>query len=120
MKLVRYKKKFVVTGFVISGLTCSNFDLFVAYASINIEQLSFWQNKRKRFPNFNSFLKPTQHDLNTNPNDYTTAPSVENSSTKLFSEQKQSQNFYFSKVPNIIHFSRISLTTLLTTSTRSA
>ena len=54
-----------------------NFDHCNAYASKNLEQLSFWQAKRIRFFQFQfKFLKPTQHDLNTNPNDITTTPSA--------------------------------------------
>ena len=54
-----------------------NFDHYVAYASTNLEQLSFWRIKRIRFFHFQfNFLEPTQQDLNTNPNDITTAPSV--------------------------------------------
>ena len=54
-----------------------NFDHYIAYASKNLEQLSFWQANRIRFFQFQfNFLKPTQHDLNTNPNDITTTPSV--------------------------------------------
>ena len=54
-----------------------NFDYYIAFASENLEQLSFWQAKRLRFFQFQfNFLKPTQHDLNNNPNDITTTPSV--------------------------------------------
>ena len=54
-----------------------NFDHYVADASKKLEQISFWHNKRVHFFQFHfNFLKPTQHDLNTNPNDITTAPSV--------------------------------------------
>ena len=44
--------------------------------------------------NFN-LLKPTQHDLNTNPNDITTTPSVKIFHHQLFLEQKHPQNFNF-------------------------
>ena len=54
-----------------------NFDQFVANASKNLEQLSFWQKRRIRFFQFRfNFLKLTQHDLNTNPNGIKTAPPV--------------------------------------------
>ena len=54
-----------------------NFDQYVAYASENLEQLPFWQIKRIRFLQFQFIdLKPTQHDLNTHPNDITTALSM--------------------------------------------
>ena len=76
-----------------------NFDHYVAYSSKSLEQLSFWQAKRIRFFQFQShFLKPTQHDPNTNPNDITTAPSVKklhHQTYQLFSEQKHPQNFIF-------------------------
>ena len=56
---------------------------YIAYASKNLEQLSFWQAKRIRFFQFQfNFLKPTQHDLHTNPNEITTTPSVRNSTIK--------------------------------------
>ena len=39
--------------------------------------ITFWQNKCIRFFQFQfKLLKPTQHDLNTNPIDKTTALSV--------------------------------------------
>ena len=76
-----------------------NFDHYAAYASKSLEQLSFWQTKRVRFFQFQfTFLKPTQHDLNTNPNDITTTPSVEklhHQTYQLFVEQKHPQNFDF-------------------------
>ena len=60
-----------------------NFDHYVAYASQNLEQLSFWLTKRIGFIQFHfNFSKPTQRDLKTNSNGITTAPSVENSITK--------------------------------------
>ena len=43
-------------------------------------------------------LKPTQHDLNTNPNDITTTPSVKklhHQTYQPFLEQKHPQNFIF-------------------------
>ena len=50
-----------------------NFDHYVAYASKNLPQLAFWQKNRIRFFHIQfNLLKPTQHDLNTNPNDITT------------------------------------------------
>ena len=50
-----------------------NFDHYVAYASKILEQLAFLQAKRIRFFLFHfNFLKPTQHDLNTNSFDNTT------------------------------------------------
>ena len=53
------------------------FDHHVAYASKNLEQLSFWQNKRIRSLQFQfNFLKSVHYDLNSNPNDITTARSV--------------------------------------------
>ena len=76
-----------------------NFDHYNAYASKNLEQLSFWQAKRIRFFQFQvNFLKPTQHDLNTTPYDITTTPSVKkfhHQIYQLFREQKQPQNFIF-------------------------
>ena len=76
-----------------------NFDHYVAYASKNLPQLAFWQNNRIRFSQFQfSFLKPTQHDLNTNPNDIITTPSVKklhHQTYQLFLEQKHPQNFIF-------------------------
>ena len=55
-----------------------NYDHYVAYASKNLEHRSFWQTKRIRFSQYQfNFLKPTQHDLNTNNNDITNAPFVE-------------------------------------------
>ena len=74
-----------------------NFDHYVAYASKSLEQFSFWQAKRIRVFQF-IFLKPTQHDLNTNPNDITTTPSDKNlhhQTFQLFLEKKTSQNFVF-------------------------
>ena len=54
-----------------------HFNHYIAYASKKLEQLSFWQNKLIRFVQFQfNFLKPAQHDLNTNPSDITTALSV--------------------------------------------
>ena len=76
-----------------------NFDHYVAYASKNLPQLAFWQNNRVRFFQFQfNLLKPTHHDLNTNPNDLTTTPSVKklhHQTYKLFLEQKHRQNFIF-------------------------
>ena len=76
-----------------------NFDHYVAYASKSLEQLSFWQAKRIRFFQFQfNFSKPTQHDLNTNPNDIITTPSVKkhhHQTYQLFLEQKHPQNFIF-------------------------
>ena len=76
-----------------------NFDHYVAYASKNLPQLAFWQNNRVRFFQFQfNLLKPTQHDLNTNPNDITTTPSVKklhHQTYQLFLEQKHPQNFIF-------------------------
>ena len=77
-----------------------NFDHYVAYASKSLEQLSFWHAKRIRFFQFQfTFLKPTQHDLNTNPNDITTTPSVKklhHQTYQRFLEQKHLQKNYFS------------------------
>ena len=45
-----------------------------------------------------NLIKPTQHDLNTNPNDITTTPSVKklhHQTYQLFLEQKHPQNFIF-------------------------
>ena len=76
-----------------------NFDHYVAYASKNLPQLVFWQNNRVRFFQFQfNLLKPTQHDLNINPNDITTTPSVKklhHQTYQLFLEQKHPQNFIF-------------------------
>ena len=76
-----------------------NFDHHVAYASKNLEQLSFWQTKRILFFQFQiNYLKKTQHDLNTNPNDNTTALSVEklnHQTYQLFLQKKLPQNFIF-------------------------
>ena len=76
-----------------------NFDHYVAYASKSLEQLSFWQAKRIRFFQFQfNFLKPTQHALNTNPNDIITTPSVKNlhhQTYQFFLEQKHTQNLIF-------------------------
>ena len=76
-----------------------NFDHYVAYASKNLPQLTFWQTNRVRFFQFQfNLLKPTQHDLNTNPNDITTTPSVKklhHQTYQLFLEQKHPQNFIF-------------------------
>ena len=78
-----------------------NFDHHVAYSSKSLKQLSFWQAKRIRFFQFQfNFLKPTQHDLNTNPNDITTSPCVKklhHQTYQLFFEQKLPQKLYFSK-----------------------
>ena len=76
-----------------------NFDHYVPYASKNLPQLAFWQNNRIRFFQFQfNFLKPTHHDLNTNPNDITTTPSVKklhHQTYQLFLQQKHPQNFIF-------------------------
>ena len=76
-----------------------NFDHYVAYASKNLPQLAYWQNNRIRFFQFQfNLLKPTQHDLNTNPNDIATTPSVKklhHQTYHLFLEQKHPQNFIF-------------------------
>ena len=76
-----------------------NFDHYVAYASKNLPQLAFWQTNRIRFFQFQfNLLKPTQHDLNTNPNDITTTPSVKklhHQTYQLFLKQKHPQNFIF-------------------------
>ena len=76
-----------------------NFDHYAAYASKSLEQLSFWQAKRIRFFQFQyNFLKPYQHDFNTNPNDITTTPAVKklhHQTYQLFLEQKHPQNFIF-------------------------
>ena len=76
-----------------------NFDHYVAYASKNLPQLAHWQTNRVRFFQFQfNLLKPTQHDLNTNPNDITTTPSVKklhHQTYQLFLEQKHPQNFIF-------------------------
>ena len=73
-----------------------NFDHYVAYASKSLEQFSFWQAKRISFFQLQfSFLKPTQHDLNTNPNDITTTLSgkkLHHQTYQHFLEQKTSQN----------------------------
>ena len=83
-----------------------NFDHYVAYASKNLPQLAFWQNNRVRFFQFQfNLLKPTQHDLNTNPNDITTTPSVKKTSPSnlpTFLRTKTPPKFYFSK--SQIHF----------------
>ena len=75
------------------------FDHYVAYASKSLEQLFFWQAKRIRFFHFLfNFLKLTQHNLNTNPNDTTTTPSVKklhHQTYQFFLEQKHPQNFIF-------------------------
>ena len=76
-----------------------SFDHFVAYASKNLPQLAYWQNNRIRFFQFHfNLLKPTHHDLNTNPNDITTTPSVKklhHQTYQLSLEQKHPQNFIF-------------------------
>ena len=76
-----------------------NFDHYVAYASKKLPQLTFWQNNRIRFFQFQfNLLKPTHHDLNTNPNDLTTTPSVKklhHQTYQLFLEQKHPQIFIF-------------------------
>ena len=76
-----------------------NFDHYIAYASKSLEHLALWQAKRISFFQFHfNFLKPTQHDLNTNRNDITTTPSVKklhHQTYQLFLEQKHTQNFIF-------------------------
>ena len=76
-----------------------SFDHYVAYASKNLPQLAYWQNNRVRFFQFQfNLLKPTQHDLNTNPNDITITPSVKklhHQTYQLFLEHKHLQNFIF-------------------------
>ena len=76
-----------------------NLDHYVAYASKSLEQLSFWPAKRICPFQFQfNFLKPTQHNLNTNPNDITTTPSVKklhHQTYQLFLEQKHPQNLIF-------------------------
>ena len=76
-----------------------NFDHYVAYASKPLPQLAYWQTNRIRFFQFQfNLLKPTQHDLNTNPNDRTTTPSVKklhHQTYQLFLEQKHPQSFIF-------------------------
>ena len=76
-----------------------NSDHYVAYASKNLPQLAFWQNNRIRFFQFQfNLLKPTQHDLNTNPNDITTTPSVKklrHQAYQHFLDKKHPQNFIF-------------------------
>ena len=65
--------------------TINMFDHYVAYASKKLEQLLFWQNKRIRFFQFQfNFLKSTQHDLNTNFNNTTTAPFVKKPHTQTY------------------------------------
>ena len=72
-----------------------SFNHYVAYASKSLGQLPFWQAKRIRFFQFQfNFLKPTQHDLNTNPNDITTTK-LHLQIYQLFLEKKQPQNFIF-------------------------
>ena len=75
------------------------FVYYFAYASKNLEQLSFWQNKRLRFFQFQiNLLKPTQHDLNTNANKITTVPSVEklhHQTYKFFLQQKHPKISFF-------------------------
>ena len=84
-----------------------NFYHYVPYASKSLEQFSFWQVKRIRFFQFQfNFLKPTQHELNTNPIDITTTPSVKklhHQTYQLFLEQKHPQNFLFFKTINSQH-----------------
>ena len=76
-----------------------SFDHYVAYASKNLPQLAYWQTNRVRFFQFQfNLLKPTQHDLNTNPNDITTTPSVKklhHQTYQLFLQHKHPQNFIF-------------------------
>ena len=76
-----------------------SFDHYVANASKNLPQLAYWLNNRVRFFQFQfNLLKPTQHDLNTNPNDITTTPFVKklhHQTYQLFLEQKHPQNFIF-------------------------
>ena len=75
-----------------------NFDHYVAYASKSLEQLSFWQAKRIRFFQLQfNFLKPTQHDLNTNPIDITTTLSVRKLHHQTFSRTKTPSKLYFPK-----------------------
>ena len=53
------------------------------------------------------FVKPTQHDLNTNPNDITTSPSLKDlphETYQLFLEQKRPLNFIFQKKTNLPKF----------------
>ena len=72
-----------------------NFDHYVAQTCKNLEQLSCWQTKRIRFfPISIQLGKPIQHDINTNPNDITTARSVkklQHQTYQLFLEQKHRQ-----------------------------
>ena len=86
------------TQYIFRFLQDRNFDHYIAYASKTLEELSFWQAKRIRFFQFQfNFLKPTQHDLKTNPNDITTTPSVKklhHQTYHLFLEQKHPQIFF--------------------------
>ena len=91
------------------------FDHYVACSSKNLEQLSLWQNKHMLFFQFQfNFIKPTQHHLNTTPNNFTTAPSVKkNSTTKPtnFFLHKNTNKYSFFKTTNLLHLSRTIITT---------
>ena len=69
-----------------------------------MKQLSIWHNKRTRFFQFQyHFLKPTQHDYNTNPNKVTTSPSVKklhHQTYQLFLENKKL--FINKKLPKFV------------------
>ena len=81
------------------------FDHYASYVSKSLEQLSFWQNNRIRFFQFNfsasfNFSKPTHHDFNINLNDFTITDFVKklhHQTYLLFLEQKHPQNFIFQK-----------------------
>ena len=84
-----------------------NFDHYVAYASKILPQLAYWQNNRIRFFQFQfNLLKPTQHDLNTNPNDITTTPSVKKLHHQTYHLlNKNTPKTSFSKTINsLLHF----------------
>ena len=50
--------------YMTSALRDRNFDQYVTYASKNLEQVSFWQNKRIRFFRFQfNFLNSTQQEF---------------------------------------------------------
>ena len=92
-----------------------NFDHYVAYASTNLPQLAFWQNNRIRFFQFPfNLLEPTQHDLNANPNDVTTTPSVKKFTIRLINSfsNKNTPKISFSKIINLLPHFHTTLTIL--------
>ena len=82
-----------------------NYDHYAAYASKRFEHISFWEAECIRFFQIQfNLLQPTQNDLNTNPNDIITSPSVKNF-------QYQTYRFFLER--NILTTSFFKITKLL-------